>query len=689
MAAVVDMRAQFRPASGEIPTLPGVYRFSDVRGEVLYIGKAKSLRQRLANYFQPWHTLAPRTQQMLSRARAVDWTVVASDTEALVLEQQWIREQQPPYNVVFRDDKSFPYLVVTLGHEAPRLEITRRTGMRGAKYYGPYPKVWALKQTLELINQAFAIRTCNDADYARAMRTAKPCLPGQVGKCFGPCSQRISIAAHRERVAELVHFLNTLDDKKVRQLEKQMRAAAAAQDYEKAARLRDKMLALEQVLETNSIVLSQGVSADFFGLYTDELLAVVHQFLVRDGRVRGERSWFVEVGLESKPEDLMAQVLQDAYRKSAAAKQIFVSILPAGLEAVQQVLRRTRPRAGNVSVRVPERGEAVKLLETAVRNAGEQLVRAKLKRTNSIVSRTEALAGLQDILGMSLPPLRIECVDVSHLQGTDVVASLVTFSDGLPQKSAYRKYKIAETTDDTDSIYQVVTRRAQQLLRESAELRAAPNIAQSPAQRIKQNERTGLEETLKEATVADRSADINVNIAATTASRAAAAAADNITSVFDAVVNAAKQRKKIAKPDLLLIDGGLPQANAAKRALDAAGITDITVCGIAKRLEELWLPGAEFPLILPRNSEELFLLQRVRDEAHRFALTFQRKQREKTVTSALNKIPGVGEARMQALLRHFGSIAKIREADVAEIASVPKIGKVLATQIVAALNNSA
>lgn len=608
MTTAVDNRASFKPASGEVPAAPGVYRFSDKRGRPLYIGKAKNLRNRLANYFQPYDKLAPRTTQMLRRAAHLDWTLVASETESLVLEQQWIRQEMPPYNVLFRDDKTFPYLAVTLGSEAPMLKITRNMRIKGAKYFGPYPKTWALRETVQLLNQAFAVRTCSDADYNRAMRTGKPCFAGQIGKCRGPCSMLVSVEQHNAAVASLLKFLKNLDSKKAHDLEREMRLAAAAQDYELAASLRDQLQAVEAMLESNNIVLGLEVNADFFGLYSDDLTAAVHQFIVRGGRIRGERSWLVDIEMETEPGQLLQQAVQDAYaQQSLPPGEIYVSKALPDSEQLAALLSRSRPRGGAVLIQTPQRGEKSKLMQTAVRNAGEHLMRYKLKRTNDLPSRTESLAQLQQALGMADPPLRIEGIDVSHLQGTNVVASLVVFEDALPKKSAYRKYKIAETTDDTDSIYQVVSRRA-----------AALNRPDAPPRE---------------------------------------------------------------RPGLLLIDGAAAQVNAAVRALHEQGISDIAVCGIAKRLEELWIPGDEFPIILPRGSETLFLLQRIRDEAHRFAITFQRSKRAAEVKSALSELQGVGAGRAAILLQHFGSAARVRQASVAELAEVAGIGEVLAANI--------
>ncbi|PRI12030.1 excinuclease ABC subunit UvrC [Leucobacter massiliensis] len=618
-----DPRLAFRPAQGEIPTSPGVYRFSDRHGRVLYIGKAKNLRARLANYFQPEHSLMPRTRTMLMLAAKLDWTVVATDTESLVLEHTWITEFKPPFNVQFKDDKSYPYLAVTLREEAPRLIITRNERIRGARYFGPYPKVWALRETTALLQQAFPIRTCNDADYKRAMQSGRPCLAGQIGRCSGPCSQKLSIEQHRARVDELVSFLAGGDRSHLKRLQRAMREAAAEQRYEDAARLRDQAQAVEHVMEKNAVVLGLDVNLDVFGLRADELAAAAHQFIIRGGRIRGERSWIVDVELDDSPGTLLEQVIQSAYEGDREPPpQILVPQLPDNTPELEEALSARRPRQGRVRLHVPERGDKAQLMERAVLNAGEHLIRHKLKRAADLTARTDALAELQRALGMDEAPLRIECIDVSHLQGTGVVASLVVFEDGLPAKGAYRKYRIEQTRDDTDSIHQVVSRRAAQLrqLRESGE---APS-----------------------GIYRDR-------------------------------------------PQLLIVDGGEPQVKAAARALAEAGITDVALCGIAKRLEEIWLPGDPFPVILPRTSEALFLVQRIRDEAHRFAITFQRQRRSTSIASRLSEIPGLGPKRVQALLKHFGSVARLRSATPAELAAAPGLGPKLAEQVLAHLSSEA
>lgn len=636
-----DRRADFRPAPGEIPTSPGVYRFSDRHGRVLYIGKAKNLRSRLANYFQPLRSIPPRTRRMLALAASVDWTVVGTDTESLVLEHTWITQFQPPFNVQFKDDKTYPYLAVTLREEAPRLIITRNERIRGARYFGPFPKVWALREMTALLQQAFPIRTCNDADYRRAMRTGRPCLAGQIGRCAGPCSGAVSIEEHRERVEELVAFLGSNDAAKLRDLRREMRDAAAEQRYEDAARLRDRVTAVEHVLERNSVALGLDVDLDVFGLKTGELSAAVHQFIIRGGRIRGERSWVVDVELDDSPSTLLEQVVQSAYADDREPPpEILVPVLPEGAAELEAVLRARRPRGGRVRVRVPARGDKAELMKRATLNAVEHLMRHKLKRAADITARTDALAELQRALRMDEPPLRIECIDVSHLQGTGVVASLVVFEDGLPAKGAYRKYRIEQTRDDTDSIHQVVSRRAAQL-----------------------NE---------------AAADVAVGSVDGTDSVGAGVASVGTASLGAAAPTLGRYRDR---PQLLIVDGGAPQVAAAQRALEAAGIDDVRLVGVAKRLEELWLPDDPFPVILPRGSEAMFLVQRVRDEAHRFAITFQRQRRSTAIASQLGEVPGVGPSRVRALLKHFGSVTRLRGATAEEIASAPGFGPTLAETV--------
>ncbi|WP_217132280.1 excinuclease ABC subunit UvrC [Leucobacter chinensis] len=615
MAGFTDTRAEWRPKNSEIPTQPGVYRFSDAQGRVLYIGKAKSLRNRLLNYFGQMDRLAPRTQRMLQLARGVDWTVVGTDTESLILEHTWINEFSPPFNVQFRDDKSYPYLAVTLGDEAPRLVMTRNRRYKGAKYYGPYPKVWAIKQLMSALQQAFPIRTCNDADYNRAMRSGRPCLGGQIGRCFGPCSKLVTVEEHRVRINQLVAFLNGQDKGFIRRLEDEMRTAALEQEYERAAEVRDQIEGAKLALEQNVMVLGEGEDLDVFGFAMDDLSAAVHMFIVRDGRIRGEHAWVVDVELDNTMGRLAEFALQSAYDLESVPPTILVPAIPESAKELVTALSDHRPRGGKVNVLVPERGEKKQLLDRANLNAGEQLIRYNMRRAADIVTRTDALGEIQAALGLAEAPLRIECIDVSHLQGTNVVASLVVFEDGMPAKNEYRKYSIEETTDDTDSIYQVVKRRAKRI--------------------VEYLESDGIE--------------------------------------------GAQARRQV--PQLIVVDGGQPQVNAAYRALTEEGLTSVGVCGLAKRMEELWLPDDPFPVILPRSSEALFLLQRLRDEAHRVAITYQRAKRKRDIHTQLSEVPGLGPKRTKQLLSHFGSVKRLRAAGAEEIATIPGFSETLARAI--------
>lgn len=615
MAGFTDTRAEWRPKNSEIPTQPGVYRFSDGQGRVLYIGKAKSLRNRLLNYFGQMDRLAPRTQRMLQLARGVDWTVVGTDTESLILEHTWINEFSPPFNVQFRDDKSYPYLAVTLGDDAPRLVMTRQRRYKGAKYYGPYPKVWAIKQLMSALQQAFPIRTCNDADYQRAMRSGRPCLGGQIGRCFGPCSRLVTTEEHRARIDQLVAFLNGQDRGFIRGLEEEMREAALSQEYERAAEVRDQIEGAKLALEQNVMVLGVGEDLDVFGFAMDDLSAAVHMFMVRDGRIRGEHAWVVDVELDNTMGRLVEFALQSAYDLESVPPMILVPEVPESAQELVAALSDHRPRGGRVNVLVPERGEKKQLLDRANLNAGEQLIRYNMRRAADIVTRTDALAEIQGALDLAEAPLRMECIDVSHLQGTNVVASLVVFEDGMPAKNEYRKYAIEETTDDTDSIYQVVQRRARRI----------------------------------------------------------------VESLEDEGIEGAQARRRV--PQLIVVDGGEPQVNAAARALREEKLTSVAVCGLAKRMEELWLPDDPFPVILPRSSEALFLLQHMRDEAHRVAITYQRAKRKRDIHTQLSEVPGLGPKRTKQLLKHFGSVKRLRAAASDEIASIPGFSATLAQSI--------
>ena len=636
----------YRPKAGEIPTNPGVYRFRDAEGRVLYVGKAKNLRARLSNYFAPLYSLHERTRRMVTTAASVEWTVVPSDVDSLQLEYMWIKEFDPPFNVRYRDDKSYPFMAITLADEAPRVIVTRNAKIRGAKYFGPYPKVWAVHDTIDLMIKVFPIRTCSDASYKKAMQSGRPCFPGQIGRCGGPCSMKVTIEEHRAVVDDFVAFMSGGDQRFTKALTARMMEASAAMDYEAAAKYRDKLQAIDAVLGKSALVLPSDTDADLFGIAEDELAATVQHFVVRGGRVRGVRATTIEKEIDISGADLVDQVVQRTYGDAAAAdipRQVLVPELPDDAEQLEAWLRERRGRP--VSLQVAQRGPKADLLKTATLNAQQALMLHKTRRTSDYVARSQALTDLQEALGLAEAPLRIECYDVSHLAGTNVVASMVVFEDGLPRKDQYRSFGVAETTDDTDSLYQVLTRRLAHLDRPDDD-----------------EER----ETLGGAIVADPE------------SPEATAEGEVVTT---------RKRPRFAyRPQLLVVDGGQPQVAAAARALADAGHEEIALCGIAKRLEEVWLPGEDYPVILPRTSEALYLLQRLRDEAHRFAITHQRKRRKRDISSVLTEVPGLGDARIKALLRHFGSVTALKNASPDEIMALPGIGPTLAEAIHARLS---
>ncbi len=628
----------YRPKPGEIPTAPGVYRFRDADRRILYVGKAKNLRARLSNYFAPLRSLHERTRRMVTTATSVEWTVVANDVEALQLEITLINEFSPPFNVRFKDDKSYPYLVVTLADEAPRAMVSRRRGIPGARYFGPYPKVWAVNDTLDVLLKLFPIRTCKDSDYKRAMATGKPCFAGQIGRCFGPCSMRVTIEEHRENVDRFVAFMEHQDRRIIGELAQQMRDAAAVQDYETAARRRDQLKAAESFFEKSAVVLGEKVDIDVFGIDHDELSAAVQLFIVRGGRVRGVRSWTVDKELDVPLGELVDSVVQNAYVDGLRPPaEVVVPELPDDAPALETWLGTLAGR--KVRLRAAQRGDKAALLSTATQNARQSLMLYKTRRSADFTTRSRALEDIQEALGMAEAPLRIECFDVSHLSGTNIVASMVVFEDGLPRKDEYRRFTIPNSSDDTDSIHQVLTRRLAYL--------AEPEVAE-PA----------LDANGEPAGEPLGSSDGTTDAAAS------------------------ERRKKFAyRPNLLVVDGGEPQVAAAARALEESGVEGISLCGIAKRLEEIWTPESDFPVILPRNSDALFLFQRVRDEAHRFAITHQRQRRKRDIGTVLSEIPGLGPARVKELLRHFGSVTRLRTASEADIAEVKGLGPGLAATV--------
>jgi excinuclease ABC subunit C len=636
----------FRPAPGAIPESPGVYRFRDQRGRVIYVGKAKSLRQRLNSYFADFASLHPRTQAMLTTAAGVDWTVVSTEVEAFQLEYSWIKEFDPRFNIRYRDDKSYPYLAVTMGEEYPRVMVMRGAKRKGTRYFGPYSHAWAIRDTVDTLLRVFPVRTCSAGVFKRSGQIGRPCLLGYIGKCSAPCVKRISAEDHRALAEDFCDFMAGQTARFAIRLEAEMKQAAKEEEFERAARLRDDLRALERAIEKQAVVLGDGTDADVIALAQDQLEAAVQVFYVRGGRVRGQRGWVLdkveEVTTAGLVENFLGQVYGDALADAEAInagmpREILVPELPPDPATMTEWLAERR--GGPVSLRVPQRGDKKALLDTVARNAGETLALHKTRRASDLTTRSKALNEIQEGLGLDDAPLRIECYDVSNLQGTHVVASMVVFEDGLARKSEYRRFAVKglDGTDDISAIHEVILRRFRRYLAE--------------------REKTGELDTLGDPEAAEPP-------------------------------DVSGQKKFAYPPNLVVVDGGPLQAAAAARALAELGIDDVAVCGLAKRLEEVWLPGEEYPVILPRSSEGLYLLQRVRDEAHRFAIAYHRQKRSRAATaSALDDVPGLGPARRGTLIKHFGSVRKLRAASVEEIAAVPGIGPKLAATIAAALGS--
>jgi excinuclease ABC subunit C len=641
----------YRPAPGTIPDQPGVYRFRDPDHRVIYVGKAKSLRSRLNSYFADLAGLHPRTRQMVTTAGSVEWTVVSTEVEALQLEYNWIKEFDPRFNVRYRDDKSYPVLAVTLYEEYPRLHVYRGPRRKGVRYFGPYAHAWAIRETLDLLLRVFPARTCSAGVFKRHGQIGRPCLLGYIDKCSAPCVGRVTEAEHRDIVLDFCDFLAGRTDAMVRRLERAMQAASDELEFERAARLRDNIGALRRALEKQAVVIGDGTDADVVAFAEDELAAAVQVFHVRGGRVRGQRGWVIDRIADAEVDEpgsagLVAQFLSQFYGEQAALaeqadaggspvpREVLVPALPADAGAVEDWL--TDLRGSRVHLRVPQRGDKRALMETVARNAAESFAQYKLRRAGDLTARSAALQELQDALGLDTAPLRIECVDVSHVQGSDVVASLVVFEDGLARKSEYRRFAIREGAQggDVGSIAEVTRRRF---------LRYQQETAQSPETELH---------------------------------TPAAGSPDDPTVRGGIDPTTGRPRRFAYPPNLYVVDGGAPQVEAASDVLAELGITDVAVIGLAKRLEEVWLPGDPDPAILPRTSEALYLLQRVRDEAHRFAIAYHRQRRSKRMTmSALDEIPGLGQARRTALLKHFGSLKRLASATVDEISEVPGVGR--------------
>jgi len=632
--------SSYRPSPGQIPDSPGVYKFRDDHRRVIYVGKAKSLRQRLANYFQDLANLHPRTRTMVTTAASVEWTVVSTEVEALQLEYSWIKEYDPRFNVKYRDDKSYPYLAVTMNEEFPRVQVMRGHKRKGVRYFGPYGHAWAIRDTVDLLLRVFPVRTCSAGVFKNAARTGRPCLLGYIGKCSAPCVERVSADEHRDLAEDFCDFMAGRTGTYIRRLEKQMTDAAEEMEYERAARLRDDIEALKKAMEKSAVVLADATDADLMAVAEDELEAAVQIFHVRGGRVRGQRGWVTDKVEAVTTGDLVEHALQQLYGEEtgdSVPKEVLVPALPDPVEPVQEWL--TERRGSNVSLRIPQRGDKKALMETVQRNALQSLALHKTKRASDLTTRSRALEEISEALDLDSAPLRIECYDISHLQGDDVVASMVVFEDGLQRKSEYRRFQIKgfEGQDDVRSMHEVIPRRFRRYL----------------ADKEKTGEWVdGDPEELKE--------------------------------------DDGRPKRFAYPPQLVVVDGGQPQVAAAKKALDELGIDDIAVCGLAKRLEEVWLPDEDDPVVLPRTSEGLYLLQRVRDEAHRFAITYQRVKRAKRFrASPLDDVPGLGETRKQALIKHFGSVKKLRSATIDQICEVPGIGRKTAETIAVALAQAA
>ncbi len=653
----------YRPQPGTIPDAPGVYKFRDPGKRVIYVGKAKSLRSRLNSYFADLSGLHPRTRQMVTTAASVEWTVVGTEVEALQLEYNWIKEFDPRFNVRYRDDKSYPVLAVTLNEEYPRLHVYRGARKKGVRYFGPYSHAWAIRETLDLLLRVFPARTCSAGVFRRHGQIGRPCLLGYIDKCSAPCVGKVSADEHRAIVEDFCDFLAGRTDAMVKRLEREMADASEALEFERAARLRDDLGALRRAMEKQAVVFGDGTDADVVAFAHDELEAAVQVFHVRGGRVRGQRGWVIDKAEEMDVPALVDHFLTQFYGEESdraghdgveagpvVPREVLVPELPADAEAVEEWLSGLR--GSRVRLRVAQRGDKKALAETVARNAAEAFTQHKLRRAGDLTARSAALQELQDYLALDTAPLRIECIDISHIQGSDVVASLVVFEDGLPRKSEYRKFALREAAAEGDvaSIAEVVRRRFHRYLKETAEIAA------------------GAEKSAGEAAAGQPGDE----------------AIEPVRAGIDPETG--RPRKFAYPPNLLVVDGAGPQATAAADVLAELGITDIAVVGLAKRLEEVWLPGDPEPAILPRTSDALYLLQRLRDEAHRFAIRYHREKRAKRMqASELDSVPGLGQARRTALIKHFGSVKKLKQARVEEIEAVPGFGRRTAEAVAAAL----
>ncbi|MDQ3709308.1 MAG: excinuclease ABC subunit UvrC [Actinomycetota bacterium] len=628
---------RFRPDPGTIPTEPGCYLWRDSRDRVLYVGKAKSLRARLSSYFQAWSGIGTRTRAMLEAADSVEWIVCENEVEALHLEYNLIKRHRPRYNIRYTDDKSYPYLAVTVQEDVPRAMVRRNPRRDGTRYFGPYAHAYAIRETLDVLLRVFPVRTCSQGVFDRCRRNDRPCLLHHIGRCAAPCVGKVSEEEHRDLVDDLIGFLEGHTEETLRSLEDRMTEEAAKLNFESAARIRDQLGAVRKAL-AKQVMVSGGFGAtppdfDAVNFHDDHLEAAFQAFFVRKGRVVGRKGWTVDKVEDIDDAELVGRFLLELAmeRGTDLPREILVPVEPSDRDALSELLAEVR--GGPVVVRVPQRGDKRAFLETVRENAAEAFHQHKLKRAKDFNARSQALRELQQALGLAEAPLRIECYDISTLQGTNSVASMVVMEDALPRRSAYRRFKIrgVEGQDDFAMMHEVITRRFRRHVSEAAQSSGARS---DPERR--------------------------------------------------------NMPHFAYSPNLVIIDGGKGQLNAARRALDELGVHDVEVCALAKRLEEVFLPGRDKSVLLPRSSEALYLLQRIRDEAHRFAITYHRSLRGKAMTeSAFDDIPGIGPARRKALLAEFGSLKRLRAASVAEIAGVDGFSDRLAQTVYDALRGGA
>jgi excinuclease ABC subunit C len=613
----------YRPSN--LPTDPGVYRFFDKDEKVIYVGKAKNLKNRINSYFGS--NLQIKTRRMVKTAVRVDWTIVNSELEALQLEFTWIKQFNPDFNVQFKDDKSYPYLAIDLAAEFPRLFISRSKKQKGVKYFGPYSHAWALRSTFETLTKIYPVRTCSESNFKTAVRNKRQCLLGDIGKCAAPCVEWISKNDHKDLAQNLANFIEKSPTEILDRIEEEMQDAAKKEEFERAGRLRDQLSAINKAFESTDRFLNENINADVLAIHEDITHAALSQFTIKAGRITGSRSWIIDRANLLEDEEIITAMIGKIYSESIPPQELIIDQLPEDISSIEEWLSE---KAGkSVSLTRPVKGEKLEIIQLVKRNANQALIQYLSKRANDSAVSGGALTEIAEQLELAELPLRIECFDISNIQGTSMVASMVVFEDGQPKKSEYRRFSIDDQSgfDDTRAMNHVITRRFKRYLEEK-----------------------------------------NIDIA------------ENNTQGVS--------RPKFAyPPQLVVVDGGKPQVNAAAKALRDLGIEDIALCGLAKRLEEVWLPNSSEPIIFPRHSEALYLLQRVRDEAHRFAINFHRSKRSKLMLdSFLDEIAGLGEGRRKALLDKFGTVTALKSASIEEISDVPGIGPKMAKTIFESIN---